>query len=82
MSTTIKQVNAALRKASIDAELVRGDGYHYFVGPDVEYAFGTVVCTLYTSHLTVEQWLELATEFRDESHERAPLQTPTPITVH
>lgn len=35
---TLKKVNAELTRAGIRAELVKGDGYFYFVGQDVELA--------------------------------------------
>ena len=60
MKATIKAVNAAVKKAGLPLELVRGEGYHYWVHDDDGY-FETVsemVC--YTSHLTVERWVEWA----------------------
>lgn len=73
MSATIKQVNAALQRNGYDGELVRGDGYHYFVGNDFDHAFSSSVPVMYTSHLTVDEWLDWAKRIREESRDRKPL---------
>lgn len=73
MSATIKQVNAALQRNGYDGELVRGDGYHYFVGADFDHAFSTSIPVMYTSHLTVEEVLSWANKIREESRDRKPL---------
>lgn len=60
MKATLKSVNAAVTKAGIPLELVRGDGYHYWV-LDTPSRFDTLseyVC--YTNCVTVERWLEWA----------------------
>lgn len=70
MSTTIKKINAALKREGYDGEIVRGDGYHYFVGRDFDHAFSTSVSVMYTSHLSIERWLWWAEVYRTESRER------------
>lgn len=58
---TIAQANRAIAKAGLPLELVRGDGYHYFVYDDRGPNYTTVsVYTCYTSDLSVEQWVEEA----------------------
>lgn len=57
MSTTIKKINDALKRNGYKGEIVRGDGYHYFVGEDFDHAFSTSVDVMYTSHLSLDRWL-------------------------
>lgn len=70
---TTKSINAALKKAGIDAEFChnRGAGYSYFIGPDVEYAQTTSVYVCYIHSFSVEQWVQEAQAFKAESTERA-----------
>lgn len=59
---TIKSVNRAVAKAGIPLELVRGEGYHYWVY-DNGSRFETVSeYTMYTSHLSEWEWMESAKE--------------------
>lgn len=60
--TTIRQAQRAIDKAGIPVELVRGEGYHYFVYDNPEKGiFDTVsVYVPYTKHLSVECWVEEA----------------------
>lgn len=55
---TIKQVNMALKKAGIDAELCKGSGYFYFWGQDCS---GWYTTSVYVNRLnaipTVERWI-------------------------
>lgn len=70
MKATIRSVNAAVRKAGIPLELVRGEGYHYWVH-DEDGHYDTVsemVC--YTSHISVEKWVEWARIAMKEMQER------------
>lgn len=52
-----RDVNRKIRQRGIDAELVRGQGYYYFVGPDVEGASSTSVMVFALNHLSLEQWM-------------------------
>lgn len=67
---TIKAVNKAIASRNIKAELVRGSGYFYFVGPDVEYAGTTSVMVPRLNDLTLAQWIEEAVVTAAESKER------------
>ena len=63
-ASTLRNVNRAIRLASIPVELVRGDGYHYFVYDNEERGvFETYsVYVPYTSIYTVPRWVEEAEE--------------------
>lgn len=61
--TTLASANRAITKAGIPLELVRGDGYHYFVyvGPEENVLVdidSVYVC--YTNTFTAKQWVEEA----------------------
>jgi len=58
VTATVKKVQAAINKAGIPLEFVRGAGYHYFVFDDGEWFDTESVMAPYTSHCTVSQWLE------------------------
>lgn len=55
---TLKSVNAAIKAKGINAELVKGDGYFWFDGVDVEFAYSPSVMVFQLNHLTLEQWME------------------------
>ena len=58
---TLKKVNAELTRADIRAELVKGDGYFYFSGQDVELAQEQGVYGVFRlNDLSLEQWVEEA----------------------
>jgi hypothetical protein len=65
----ISTVNRALQAEGIDAELVRGDGYFYFVGPDVELASTTSVMVYRLNQLSLSGWLYEAREFKRQTAE-------------
>lgn len=55
---TLKSVNAAIKARGGREQLVRGDGYHYFIGGVAdELASYPSIYVCYTSHFTLEQWL-------------------------
>jgi hypothetical protein len=61
--TTLASANRAIAKAGIPLELIRGDGYHYFVyvGPEENVLVdidSVYVC--YTNTFTAKQWVEEA----------------------
>ena len=61
MRTTLAAVNKALAAAGIDAELVKGRGYFYFAGSDMDYAEEQGVYGVFRlSDLSVSQWVEEA----------------------
>ena len=55
---TIKQINKEITKLGYNAELVKGEGYFYFVGDDVLLCFTTSVYVNSVNQLTLEQWIE------------------------
>jgi hypothetical protein len=56
---TLKSVNAAIQKLGGAEQLVRGDGYHYFVGGVAdELTDYPSIYVCYTSHFTLDQWIE------------------------
>lgn len=65
--TTIKKVNEEIVKIGIQAELIKGDGYFYFIGDDVELAFTTSVMVNSLNQLSLEEWVEEAINFKNES---------------
>lgn len=66
---SLGDVNRALKENGIDAVLVKGSGYYYFVGEAVKFASTSSVMVPHVSDLTVEQWLEEVREFISESDE-------------
>lgn len=63
---TIKSANRAIAKAGIPVELVRGEGYHYFVFDDGK-RFETVsIYVPYTNSVSVDCWVEWAKQAMDE----------------
>lgn len=68
---TIKRVNRAVAKAGIPLELVRGEGYHYWVF-DAPGRWETVsVYMPYTNSVSVDCWLEWARQAMEEINNRA-----------
>lgn len=58
---TLKAVNKELARLHISAELVKGDGYFYFSGEDVELAQEQGVYGVFRlNDLSLEQWVEEA----------------------
>jgi hypothetical protein len=60
MTATIKRVQAAISKAGIPLEFVRGEGYHYFVLDDGQQYETESVMIPYTSDCAISQWVEEA----------------------
>ena len=59
---TFKKVNAALKDAGLDVELVKGEGYFYFAGEGTDGWASTGVYVYRLTDLTVEEWMEEARE--------------------
>lgn len=59
---TIARVNTALKGQGIPLELVRGEGYHYFIydRPDINVYETESVYVPYTSIYTVAEWVREA----------------------
>lgn len=66
---TIKAVNKAIAARGIKAEIVQGDGYLWFSGDDVEFAYTTSVAACRLNHLTLERWMQELDEIV-ESHKK------------
>jgi hypothetical protein len=60
--TTIRKAQSAINKAGIPVELVRGEGYHYFIHDvPAQNIFETVsIYTLFTKDYTPAGWADLA----------------------
>lgn len=54
---TLRQINDAIRDRGIRAVLMKGRGYFYFSGPDVELASSTSVWVYQLNELTLPQWM-------------------------
>ena len=54
---TSRQINDAIHERGISAVLMKGRGYFYFSGPDVELAPSTSVWGYHLSELNLSQWL-------------------------
>ena len=56
--TSTRTVNTILRTLGLSAELVRGDGYHYFVGTDVPNQSHSEMVHR-TSDFTAAEWVDM-----------------------
>ena len=54
---TLRQINDAIRDRGFRAVLMKGRGYFYFSGPDVELAPSTSVWAYQLNELTLSQWM-------------------------
>lgn len=61
-AATIARVNRAIEKAGIPVQLVRGDGYHYFVYDNEERNVYETLSVMipYTNMCAVEWWVKEA----------------------
>lgn len=66
----LRTVNKAIAARGIDAELVHGEGYFYFVGSAVENADSTSVMVFRLNDLTLDQWMEELDSAIEESTKR------------
>ena len=66
--TTLAEANRAIAKANIPLELVRGEGYHYFVYDNEERGVYETVSYMvpYTNHVPVSKWVQWAEEAYDD----------------
>lgn len=67
---TLKAVNAALRAKGLRVELVRGEGYHYYVFDDGERYETNSVMVYRLNMQTLDAWIAGAQTFVDEINER------------
>lgn len=56
-NVTRAAVNNEIKKLGFDAELVKGEGYFYFIGSDVECDCDGVYVYM-INELTFEEWIE------------------------
>jgi hypothetical protein len=63
LNTTI--VNAELARRGRRAQLVKGDGYHYFTGPETENWLERTVKARTINTFTLKQWMEEFTRLKD-----------------
>jgi hypothetical protein len=59
MRVTLNKINAAIKAAGGEDELVRGNGYFYFVGEDTPKWHQASVYTMFLSDFTVEEWVDM-----------------------
>tara|TARA_Y100001973_G_scaffold98941_1_gene157230 strand:+ start:6631 stop:6858 length:228 start_codon:yes stop_codon:yes gene_type:complete len=57
MMLTLKRVNKRLSQLGLNVELVKGDGYFYCIGDDVEGAYSTSIFTYRLNDLDMERWV-------------------------
>lgn len=57
MAISIKSVNKKIQALNIKAELVKGEGYFYFVGDDVEISESTSVMVPRITDLPLDGWI-------------------------
>lgn len=63
MRVTINNINAALKSAGIDGEILKGQGYYYFCGPDFDLTDERgVYGVLRLGELSIERWVAEAKE--------------------
>lgn len=79
---SIPRFNKHLATLGIPLELVKGQGYLYFITvPPRAYASRTVyVC--YFNHLTTEQWIDRAREAWDDMQEHGDGNLPADHNTH
>ena len=70
---TLPGLNKKIQALGIKAELVKGNGYFYFSGDDVQYAFCASVCVFRINHLDEKQWLDSLKEIVQDSVNRNPM---------
>lgn len=54
---SLNQVNKALKAKGVSTELVKGDGYFYFIGKEVEHNATTSVYVYRLNELSLDGWL-------------------------
>ncbi len=55
---TLKAVNKAMVARGYSDELVKGDGYFYFIGEKADQFYSSSVYVYRLNQLTLEQWLD------------------------
>jgi hypothetical protein len=69
MSTSLKAINARISRAGIPLELVRGEGYHYFMldrpmiqrdNTITQVCIDHIVMVCFTKHYSAREWVNQA----------------------
>lgn len=78
---TIRRVNRAIRHTNL--ELVRGEGYHYFVDLTSQSTVGESVMVCCTKHLSLERWVQEAesANLSRPTEPSQPIDTTQPIRL-
>ena len=71
----LRTINKAIASKGIDVELVKGDGYFYFVGEAVENADTSSVMVFRLNDLTMDQWMEELDSIIAESNKFNPCRS-------
>lgn len=79
--STIASVNRALKKAGIDAELVKGKGYFWFDGDEASGFYSNSVSVFRVNQLTDDQWVKEYHTLKEDSLRRKGLSASTLITA-
>lgn len=69
MRTTVNAVNAALAEHGISAVLVKGSGYFYFKGSDVESWLDRTVQVSRVGDLSIEGWIQAFQDLEGRNQE-------------
>lgn len=74
--TTIRQAQRAIDKAGVPLELVRGDGYHYFIydAPSRGIYEDVSIYVPFTKDYTAEQWAQQAVYAMDDIRAKLELE--------
>jgi hypothetical protein len=68
----LRSVNKTLEEMGRKGELVKGDGYFYFIGDAVEYAESTSVFVFKLNDLTMLEWVKEFDTIAENSRQRKP----------
>lgn len=69
---TLNAVNKAIAARGIAAELVQANGYLYFTGDAVQWAFTSMVMVPHLNDLGLDSWMYELDQCVADSKERAP----------
>lgn len=63
---TSAKINRAIKHLNLEFIHARGSGYSYFLDRETGDQVGDSVAVCYLHHLSLEQWVEIATELREQ----------------
>ena len=67
---TLRRINREIAKRNICAELVKGKGYFYLIGPDVEFAESTSIYVYRLNQISLTSWMTDILEIANQSRYR------------